>query len=329
MNFSAPRKALLNLLADGGFHSGADLGKALGLSRTAVWAMIHELEGLGLELNAVSGKGYRLARPLELLSGTAIADELSTLATKYLAAIEIHDELDSTNSYLMAKAASGIPRGTVCLAEYQTAGRGRIGRSWQSPFGGNICLSLLWRFDEHAAVSGLSLAVGVAVVRALHRLGLGNIGLKWPNDILWKGRKLGGVLLEVSGEAHGRCSVVIGIGINFHLPPSAGAAIDQDWVDLSQTSGGLLPSRNRLIALLLDELLQLLVDYPSQGLRASIEQWRQWHCYQGRKVVLHWGSKSILGKVAGVTDEGLLLLDCEEGGLREFASGDVRLRLYE
>ncbi len=277
----------------------------------------------------VSGKGYRLARPLDLLDEAAILGELAEAAKTRLTRLEIHDQLDSTNTYMMNQAALGQPSGCACLAEFQTAGKGRIGRSWLSPFGSNICLSLLWRFEDHAAVAGLSLAVGVALIRALRRAGVDGLGLKWPNDLLWQERKLGGILLEVSGEAHGRCAVVIGVGLNVRMTTATAQSIDQAWVDLDQISGGSPPSRNRLAALLLGELLRMLADYPELGLRACIEEWRRWHCHTGRRVVLQVGGKAIVGAVAGVSDAGLLLLDCEEGGRREFASGDMRLRLHD
>lgn len=323
------RKSLLRQLADGQFHSGADLARALGLSRTAVWGMIHGLRELGLEVSAVSGKGYRLPQALNLLDAEAILASLPEAARARLGGLEIHDELDSTNTHLMAQAAGGAPTGTVCLAEFQSAGRGRIGRSWQSPFGGGICLSLLWRFDDPSAVAGLSLAVGVAIVRALRRLGIDGLGLKWPNDVLWQGRKLGGILLEVSGEAHGRCAVVVGIGLNVRMPQGTAQAIDQAWADLTQATGGGAPPRNRLAGWLIEELLALLADYPERGLSAYLDEWRQWHCHTGRRVVLHIGERAISGVVAGVSEAGLLRLDLGEDGIKEFASGDVRLRLDE
>ena len=326
MRFPTLRRTLLGLLADGRFHSGTSLARDLRLSRSAIWGMIHDLQSCGLDVSAVTGKGYRLARPLELLDAATIRHSLGETTHRRISGLEIHDELDSTNTYLMAQAAAGAPGGTVCLAESQTAGRGRIGRAWQSPFGGSICLSLLWRFEDHGAVAGLSLAVGVAIHRALRRAGVEGVGLKWPNDLLWQGRKLGGILLEVSGEAHGRCAVVVGIGLNVHIPVSAAQAIDQAWTDLSHMTGGNPPSRNRLVAHLLEELLELLADYPERGLPAYLDEWRQWHCMVGRKATLHVGDKAIAGVVSGVSDAGLLLLDCEEGGLKEFASGDVRLR---
>ncbi len=289
-----------------------------------------EMKGLGLEFNAISGKGYGLTRPLELLDEKPIREELTQTANKLIAKIEIHDELDSTNTRLMGLAASSSsPAGTVCLAEFQTAGRGRVGRVWKSPLGGNICLSILWWFEGQTAFSGLSLAVGVAIIRALRLAGVDDVGLKWPNDILWQGAKLGGILLEVAGEAHGRYAVVIGIGLNRHISPSNAEGIDQAWVDLNHITHGLPPSRNRLIALLLNELSLLLSDYPQRGLAAYIDEWRQGHCQTGHRASLQWGDKLIHGVIVGISDEGLLLLDCEEGGLRQFASGDLRLRSNE
>jgi BirA family biotin operon repressor/biotin-[acetyl-CoA-carboxylase] ligase len=323
MQFPRSKKALLGLLSDGHFHSGAELARTLGVSRTAIWRLIHELEALGLELSAVTGKGYRLSQTLELLSEESIVSFLSEPAQALASRLEIHDELDSTNSHLTRQAGAG---GAVCLAEFQSAGRGRVGRIWLSPFGGNICLSVSWHFDDHAVISGLSLAVGVAVVRALGQAGVAGIGLKWPNDILWCGRKLGGILLEVSGEAHGRHAVVIGIGLNLYISPGGGQAIDQAWTDLTQITGGVLPSRNRLIALVLNELLPMLSDYGQVGLRALLDEWRSYHCLDGEPVTLHQGERRIRGRVAGVNDAGLLLLDCEDGERRQFASGDVRLR---
>lgn len=323
MQFAEAKKALLAILGDGQFHSGTELARTLRLSRTAVWESIHELEALGLEVSAVPGKGYRLERTLELLSEASIRAFLSRSVQGLTFHLEIHDQLDSTSTHLAKKPAAGP---TVCLAEAQTHGRGRLGRTWLSPFGGNICLSVLWHFDDHSAIAGLSLAVGVAVTRALIKAGVSGVGLKWPNDILWQGRKLGGILVEVSGEVHGRHAVIIGIGLNVYIPPGRGRIIDQAWVDLTQIAGNPPPSRNHLIALTLNELLPMLRDFGQSGLPAVLDEWRAYHCLDGQAVTLHQGERRISGRVAGVTDRGLLVLDCGDEGRREFASGDVRLR---
>lgn len=327
MQLSSAQKTLLSQLADGQFHSGAALARELSLSRTAVWSLLHELCDLGLDVNAIPGKGYRLGQALELLDRNAILAHLSAHTCEALPLLEVHDCVDSTSTRLGVLAREGAASGTVCIAEAQTGGRGRIGRSWLSPFAGSVCLSLLWHFDDLSALSGLSLAVGVAAVRALEACGLKGIGLKWPNDLLWRDRKLGGILLEVSGEVHGRHAAVIGMGLNVHISSQAGKDIDQAWTDLGTIANGPPPGRNLLIASLLNELVGLLQSYPEAGLPAYLEQWNALHCMQGRPVVLQQGAAAIRGVVQGVDPVGMLLLRLENGEQRAFASGDVRVRL--
>ena len=322
------RRKLLCCLADGRFHSGTELAEVLGVSRTAVWKNTRELESLGLEVAALPGKGYRLMSPLELLDEAAIREHLSAEAALLLAALELHEQIDSTNSHLMRAGVAGAPTGAVCLAETQTAGRGRVGRDWISPFGANVYLSVLWRFDEPSRVAGLSLAVGVAVVRALASLGVAGVGLKWPNDLLWGDAKLGGILLEVVGETHGPCRVVVGVGLNSYLQSSAGQGIDQAWTDLARVvGGGAAPPRNRLIAALLSDLLPMLKAYAEHGLEPYLPEWRQSHHLQGREAVMHQGETNIRGRIEDVAADGLLVMRLEDGSLRRFASGDVRLRV--
>jgi BirA family biotin operon repressor/biotin-[acetyl-CoA-carboxylase] ligase len=324
MRIDALQKSLLRLLADNRFHSGAELAADLGVSRTTVWKSVRALESLGLELAALPGKGYRAMSPLEWLDGAALRADLAAEAGGLLASLEIHDCLDSTNAELMRAAALDAAAGSVCLAEAQTQGRGRVGRDWISPFGANVYLSLLWRFEDPSRAMGLSLAVGVGAVRALASVGVGGVGLKWPNDLLLGEGKLGGILIEVAGQAHGGCAVVVGLGLNRYLPPAAGRSIDQPWADLSRMSEP--PPRNRLIAALLSELLPLLAHYGERGLAPYLPEWRRHHRLAGREVVLEQGKASIRGRIEDVSESGLLILRCEDGGLRDFASGEVRLR---
>ena len=327
MTIDARDKALIELLGDGRCHSGTELAERLGISRAAVWKHIRSLETLGLSVTALPGRGYRLLSPVEWLSEPAIRADLSPVAANLLAGLELHDALDSTNSHLLRRAQQGAVTGSVCLAEYQRAGRGRIGRDWVSPFGANLYLSILWRFEDPTQVAGLSLAVGVSVVRALRALGLPDISLKWPNDLLWEGAKLGGILLEVAGEAHGQCAVVIGLGLNRHVPASAAAAIDQPWTDLGRVTQSAPPSRNLMVPALLNELLPLLRDYSREGLAPYLPEWRAAHAHTGQPATLQVGDVRIDGQIVDVTEEGLLLLKDDEGRVRQFASGDVRLRV--
>ena len=320
-------RSLLLVLCDHDFHSGTALASRLGVTRATVCNHVRRLTALGLDIAALPGRGYRLGSPVELLSEADIRAGVSPVAAALLAGMALHDDIDSTNSYLMRAARLGAPSGMVCLAERQSAGRGRIGRDWVSPFGANIYLSLLWRFDEPGSVAGLSLAVGVAVLRALARAGFSHASLKWPNDLLCDGAKLGGILLDVAGEMHGQCTVLVGLGLNRHVPDSAAAGIDQAWTDLGRVVQGPPPARNALIALLLNEMLPLLHEYSEQGLLPYLPEWRRAHAYQGREASLHMGDTVIHGRIADVTDDGLLLLELEDGSQRPFASGDVRLRV--
>jgi BirA family biotin operon repressor/biotin-[acetyl-CoA-carboxylase] ligase len=320
------RYHILTRLADGRFHSGEDLAQACGVSRAAVWKQVKLLrESFGLEVFSVRGKGYRLDRPLELLDEGWIRTQLSKRAKLRLAQLEILHQLDSTNRYLMERAMEGALSGTACLAEQQTAGRGRRGRQWVSPFGRNIYLSLLWRFQKGPAeISGLSLAAGLAVVRSLEQLGVEEVKLKWPNDVLWDGRKLAGLLLEVAGEADGPSRMVLGLGVNTRMEPEYGEMIDQPWVDLSQVPGGEGISRNRLAARLLENLSETLERFEQEGLQPLIAAWQRYDLYYGKKVFLRVGDKLVRGIHRGVNSDGALLLEQGEK-LLPFHGGEVSL----
>jgi BirA family biotin operon repressor/biotin-[acetyl-CoA-carboxylase] ligase len=320
------RFEILATLGDGRFHSGARLSKTLGVSRTAIWKHLQALGALGLNVYAVPGKGYRLASPLELLQHDAILGVLSTESRARLSALEVHPYLDSTNSYLSTKAVTGLPSGYACMAEYQSAGRGRRGRAWVSPFAANVYMSLLWRFTTSpAAITGLGLVAGVAVARALQHAGLPDIGLKWPNDITWRGRKLAGTLLEMTGESFGPVSVVIGIGLNVRMPPPAGAHIDQAWVDL-ETAMERGVSRNTLAGLLLHHLVLVLLQFQARGLAPFIEEWRQSDTIAGKTVRLQLPNETITGIAKGVDDNGALLLQ-RKGTITSHMAGEVSVRL--
>ncbi|MGR9106220.1 MAG: bifunctional biotin--[acetyl-CoA-carboxylase] ligase/biotin operon repressor BirA [Gammaproteobacteria bacterium] len=319
-------KRLLRLLSDGGFCSGQWLADELGISRTSIWKKIDGLSSLlGLEIHAVPGRGYRLTRPLELLDETRIRNALAVEVQEKIGAFFIHDRIDSTNLFLKARSSEAALQGAICLAESQTAGRGRRGRPWISPFGNNVYLSLAWQYPgEPASLSGLSLAVGVAVVRALSASGVPDLGLKWPNDIVWAGKKLGGILIELSGEAQGPCHVVIGLGLNYKMSPDEGRAIDQDWVDLDTIRPTAKPGRNSLVAALINEIVPLVSEYDRTGLAPYLAEWRSLDCLLGKEIVLHTGTQEFAGSMAGIDEHGLIRLHTA-GRIRSFASGEVSL----
>ena len=258
---------LLPLLANGEFRSGQDLADAMGVSRTAVWKQVNRLAAdLGLAIESVRGKGYRIPGGIDLLDADQVKAALDARARALLTRLEILDTVDSTNAEVMRQAEQGYVPGLVCTAEQQTAGRGRRGRQWVSPYASNLYLSLLWEFSQGAAaLEGLSLAVGVAVARALRACAVPYVQLKWPNDVLYGGAKLGGILLEMTGDAAGSCQVVIGVGLNVAMPAAAAGAIDQAWTDIKTITANQHPGRNRLLAALLNELLPLVADFEQQG----------------------------------------------------------------
>jgi BirA family biotin operon repressor/biotin-[acetyl-CoA-carboxylase] ligase len=215
----------------------------------------------------------------------------------------------------------------VCLAELQHAGRGRRGRLWVSPFAANLYLSLLWRSAAGAAaLGGLSLVAGLAVLRSLRAFGIDSAGLKWPNDILVGRAKLAGILIDVVGESSGPCAVIIGVGINVAMPAPAAAGIDQAWTDLQTASGRTGISRNHLAACLLDHMLPAVAAFEAEGLHPFLEEWRCHDLVDGRDVDLRLANEVICGTARGVDASGALLVDTDTGR-RRFASGEVSVRI--
>jgi BirA family biotin operon repressor/biotin-[acetyl-CoA-carboxylase] ligase len=319
-------QSLLAHLADGEFHSGPALGRATGYTRTAVWKAIQTLQDTGLEIYSVRGKGYRLAQPMELLQPDRIRVALHADVQVVVQHLEVHHELDSTNAYMLSVAKQSDTSGHVCMAEYQAAGRGRRGRHWVSPLGGNLYFSLLWRFHAGASsLGGLSLAIAVAVMRALHDAGLNSARLKWPNDVLVHGRKLAGILLEVAGEAAGPCAVVVGLGLNVRTPAEKMSAVGQPWIDL-QSALGKTVSRNELSAQLLNHLVRAITCFEQQGLKPFMDEWAQWDVLAGEEVTLELPTGSLQGTARGVDENGALLI-ARDGQLQRHHSGEVSVRL--
>lgn len=326
MSLSATQKIILSLLGDGQFHSGTELAEHLKISRSAIWKYVNDLDSIGLTISAVSGKGYRLDIPLELLEKNLILANLQPPQVALVNRISIFDEIPSTNSYLMGRCMEHAPAGEICFAERQTAGKGRRGRNWVSPFGSNIYLSVLWRFQASPlTISGLSLALGVAVIRALKELYPHNFQLKWPNDIFYQDKKLGGILVEVTGESEGPCAAVIGLGLNTYLPESAAEPITQEWTDLSQIIGQQV-NRNNLAGCLLKHLLTVLAEFDSRGIGAYLDEWREYDCLKDKLATLYIGQHSYEGTVCGINEDGLLLLTLANGNTQAFASGEVSFR---
>lgn len=314
---------LLKLLADGEFHSGQVLGDALGVSRAAVWKQLQQMEAeLGVETHKVRGRGYKLANPLSLLNEDAIK------AFGYPSAWSTHilDSVDSTNAEAVRLVGQGAAMPTLVLAERQTAGRGRRGRKWVSPFAENLYYSLVLRIDGGMRqIEGLSLLVGLAVMNVLHEMGVKGAGLKWPNDLLVGNRKIAGVLLELIGDPADVCHVVIGVGINVNM--QASTEVDQSWTSM-RLERGALTDRNELAAKVSDSLDALLAIHNEQGFTAFQAAWEQAHLWQGRSVTLLSGVNAVEGVVLGIDTSGALRLEVD-GVERSFSGGELSLRLRD
>ena len=317
---------LLPVLADGEFHSGEELGAVLGVSRAAVWKQIKKIETLlGFELESLSGKGYRIVGGLDLLDRAAVLDGLSEAVCERVSGFELLSVAESTNRIVMEKAVAGAEPGYLCAAEKQTAGRGRRGRVWHSPYGKNLYFSLSWQFSGGAAsLEGLSLAIGVVVNEVFADMGVSGVQLKWPNDLLFENKKLAGILLEMVGDASGVCQVVIGIGINVDMTGVDGEAIDQPWTDLRSIKGQQV-SRNDLLAALVEKLIILLSDYEKQGFKAYQRRWLEMDAFAGQAVQLLMGQRVVEGEASGVDESGALQVYVD-GQLQLFNGGEISLR---
>jgi BirA family biotin operon repressor/biotin-[acetyl-CoA-carboxylase] ligase len=342
---------LLRLLADGRLHSGESLARALGVTRTAVWKAVERLRLQGVEIAATARRGYAMPQAVELLAEEPIRRQIATSHRSRLRSVAVNFAVDSTNTRLLAAPPPPYGSADVLLCEIQHAGRGRRGRQWLAPFGGSLALSLGWSFVDAAHASPtLSLGVGVAVARALQRVGARGVGLKWPNDLWFKDRKLGGILIDVRAEASGPAHVVIGVGINVCLTPAARAAIEASGVRVAAVEdacagenaygeeedacvagrGALaaMPGRNDIAGAIIDELLRMLADLERRGCGEIRESWQALDVLLGRPAEVVVGDSILRGIARGIDGDGALLLE-RDGRLDAFMSGDVSLRLGE
>ena len=351
--------SLLRQLSDGAFHSGEDLAATVGLTRARVSQLLKQAETAGLALERVRGRGYRLLATPDFLDVKEIRAALEALGAEVAPpdakapllpaandddlvmpggsaiplhpaiAVEVTDQVDSTSTELLRRAARRDIHGALLAAEWQTAGRGRRGRVWTAVAGGSLTFSLGWRFEQGAGfVAGLSLAVGVAVVRALEAEGLAGVELKWPNDLVHRHLKVGGILVELNGDALGPSTVVVGVGLNIRLPQTVKRDIAQPVSDLATVAGRGAPpiDRNKLLARLVCELAASLSQYAAQGFMPFAAEWQRRHAYQGKPVkLLLPDGEQVKGTVAGVDSTGALVL--ADGPRRaRFLAGEISLR---
>ena len=313
---------ILNLLADGQFHSGEALAQRFKVTRATIWNAIQHAESLGVEVFSVRGRGYKLPQAIELLDKNLVLVAIGEQRAWFN--LQILDEVASTNTYLMQQKNSA--HATCVAAHIQSKGKGRRGRAWISQLGASLTFSLLWRFQCGAAVlSGLSLAVGVAVMRALIALDVNDAQLKWPNDVLVGGKKLAGILIELQGDLEGPSAAVIGVGINLNLPKNVLANIDQPAIDLVNTSHKPI-NQNELLGLLLKHLADALSSFETQGFIGLRDEWLSYHAYENKPVrMLLPNGTDVHGIVKGVAEDGILLVQTSFG-LQRFSAGEISLR---
>ncbi len=321
---------LLRMLADGEFHSGEMLAQRLGISRASVHQAMRNVPQLGLDLYSVRGRGYRLAVPLQWLDAARINKLMGKTAQQFH--IEVSDSGESSNTLLLQRAEQdvaqgGASSGTVLMLEWQSAGRGRMGRTWHSALGSALTFSVLWRFERGvSALSGLSLAIGVGLVRAVHKLGAQNVCLKWPNDVLdAEGAKLAGILVEARGDMLGPCTVVMGIGLNLTLSKNLRRQLAQPVTSLDDLLPDL-PERNYLVAVLLCELHGVLCEFAAHGFAALRTEWERYHGWQDLPVqLLQPDGAKIKGVARGVDVTGALRVETAQG-IKNFNAGEISLR---
>ncbi len=325
--------SLLRQLADGEFHSGEELAAKVGLTRARVSQVLKDAGTAGLALERVKGRGYRLLEAPEFLDAKKVRTYLTGLSSakgvEFPGTVEVVDQIESTSSELMRRAQRRDVHGVAFAAEWQSAGRGRRGRVWTAIAGGSLTFSLGWKFEQGAGfLAGLSLAVGVAVVRALEGEGFKDVALKWPNDLIHRHLKIGGILIELNGDALGPTTTVIGVGLNVRIPAAARKDIPVPVTDLSSIAGRRAPpiDRNRLLAALLAELGAVLELYANEGFAPFAAEWQHRHAYQGKPVrLLLPDGATVTGKVAGVDASGALVL--ADGPRRaRFLSGEITMR---
>ena len=324
-NYTFP---ILKQLADGKFHSGEALAAQFGVTRATIWNAVQHAQSLGIEIFSVRGRGYKLPQAIDFLDENEVLKAIGEQRAWF--ELQILDEVPSTNTYLMQQAGKGAAHVTCVAAHVQSKGRGRRGRTWVSALGSSLTFSLLWRFNcGAAALSGLSLAVGVALIRALTSLGVNNAQLKWPNDVLVENKKLAGILIDLHGDMDGPSAAVIGVGVNLHLPESVLKNIDQPATDLATTNIHAASSpidQNVLLGVLLKNMADVLSDFEQRGFLGVRDEWLRYHAYQNKPVrlMLHDG-RNVEGTVSGVAEDGILLVETALG-LQRFSAGEISLR---
>ncbi|MCO6545515.1 MAG: bifunctional biotin--[acetyl-CoA-carboxylase] ligase/biotin operon repressor BirA [Gilliamella sp.] len=308
---------LIEILADGQFHSGEELATIFGITRAGINKYIKQLREWGIELTSVQGKGYCLAAPLNLFNKTKINQHYQSNSR-----CEILPIIDSTNQYLLDRIDQ-LTSGDCCVAEFQSKARGRRGRKWFSPFGTNLYFSMYWRLEQGvAAAMGLSLVVGIVIADTLRALSGQDIKVKWPNDLYLNDQKLAGILVELAGKTGDCAHVVIGVGVNLTMTNPDTNIVNQKWANLGNVD------RNLLVAQVAKTLKSQLIEFEKHGLVPFINDWNRLDNFVNRPVKLLIGDNIIRGIAKGINDQGALLLE-QNGKIEAHIGGEISLRSDE
>jgi len=312
---------IVDILSDGEYHDGTSIGEQLNITRSAIWKAIKRLKNYGVLVESVKGKGYVMREPLLLLNAKRIGSALTENLSQQIQ-LDVFETIDSTNTYLR-----NIPHNkkiNVCVAEKQTSGKGRLDRSWFSPFGKNLAMSLRYYFNcDISMLAGISLAVALAVKKTLVNFGLNeNTRVKWPNDIICNNKKIAGSLIEVNAESNGTCIAVIGVGINVNMLTNDN--ISQPWTSV-RTETKQLIDRNQLCAMLITNLVDHIKQFEADGFARFIDQWQQHDYLRDQEISLNNCGETICGVAKGVNDRGHLVLQMGDGVVKTFTSGDASL----
>jgi BirA family biotin operon repressor/biotin-[acetyl-CoA-carboxylase] ligase len=317
--------AIVKALNKGYFVSGTAIAKNLTISRSRVWQLISQLKASGLAIDAVSGKGYKLTQPVELLKQTDIEQHLQTLNDQHQANIMVFSYIDSTSQYLI-KHHKKLPSNSIVLAEAQSAGRGRRGKSWTSSFAGCLAISFYHQFNLASnQLSGLSLVTGLAIVKALETLGV-NAQIKWPNDIYVNKQKLAGILIDIVNSNKQQSKVVTGIGLNINIPSTIKQQIDQPIIDLVSIDKKYQTERNKISAVIIHTLNDYYQHFNQYGLNYFLSQWQQYDLLYEQPIIVDQHNEKTKGIAKGINQHGALKVSIN-GQISILYSGEVSLKL--
>jgi BirA family biotin operon repressor/biotin-[acetyl-CoA-carboxylase] ligase len=321
-------KQLLDLLEKRGFHSGSDLGRILGVSRVAIQKRVANLRAVGLPVSRIPGRGYSLDSGITLLNKDTILSTIDDNNRSLVSHFELLQSVNSTNEHVSGLEISP-GKAAICITESQVSGRGRRGRTWHSSPYRNLLFSISWCFEAWPdAITGLSLAAGIEIVSKLRAIGVSDLMLKWPNDIVSAQGKIGGILIDVRGEANASCRIDIGLGLNIVMAAKDAKNIDQEWSDL-ESLGYKDIDRNKLAATCINAWIELCKNYAETGFAAYKDLWPDYDAYSDATISVSRDQNEFLGRVTGVNDAGALLVKAENGQMHLLTDAETSIRLHQ